>query len=211
MANRIRGGLTAVMGLCGMVFLSGAAFAAEAPGAAQTAPVQQASANAQNQAPEVAPAKAGVFTQQKRAGTRYHLVVKGHTFTSRDAIEKYLLYRASELTLEQHDSWFTLIEARAKGDTAPPSKPDPQGLRFSFRMPYWRPVWRYKLAGAAASQGWSPFSSAAFPVSDPKAVTDFEVSADIVLHKGIMDDSDPLAFEAGAVSDLLVNQVSPPE
>lgn len=211
MAKMIGTGMTAAMGLCGVVFLCGPAFTAEAPGTAQPAPVQQASASVPDRAPEVAPAKPGVFAQQKRGGTRYHLLVKGHAFTSRDAIEKYLLYRAAELTLEQHDSWFTLVEARAKGDTAPPSKRDPEGLRYSFRMAYWRPVWRYKLTGAAGWQGWSPFSSAAFPTSDPKTVADYEVSADIVLHKGIMDDADPLAFEAGAVSDLLVNQVSPPE
>ena len=41
--------------------------------------------------------------------------------------------------------------------------------------------------------------------------TDFEVSAEIVVHKGPMDDADPLAFEAWALSDLLVNQVSPPK
>ncbi len=197
---------SAATGFCLVFFLSGASFAAETPATAQPA-----SAGVQNQAPEVAPAKPGVFTLQKKGGTRFHLAVKGHTFTSREGIEKYLLYRAAELTLDQHDSWFTLIETRAKGDTAPPSKPDPQGLRFSFRMAYWRPVWRYKLAGAAGPQSWSPFSSAAFPITDPKTVSDFEVSADIVLHKGIMDDADPLAFEPGAVSDLLVNQVSPPE
>ena len=37
------------------------------------------------------------------------------------------------------------------------------------------------------------------------------VSAEIVVHKGPMDDADPLAFEAWALSDLLVNQVSPPK
>ena len=207
----MRCGLTEVMtGICLACFLSGASFAADAPAAGQPAPAQPG-AGAQAQAPEVPPAKPGVFTPQKRAGTRYHLVVKGHTFSSREGIEKYLLYRAAELTLDQHDSWFTLIEARAKGDTAPPSKPDPQGLRFSFRMAYWRPVWRYKLAGATAWQSWSPFSSTAFPATDPKSVTDFEVSADIVLRKDIMNDADPLAFDAGAVDDLLVNQVSPPE
>lgn len=197
---------TAATGFCLVFFLAGASIAAEAPATAQPASV-----GAQDQIPEVAPAKPGVFTLQKKGGTRFHLAVKGHTFTSREGIEKYLLYRAAELTLGQHDGWFTLIETRAKGDTAPPSKPDPQGLRFSFRMAYWRPVWRYKLAGVAAWQGWSPFSSVAFPITDPKTVTDYEVSADIVLHKGIMDDADPLAFEPGAVSDLLVNQVSPPE
>jgi hypothetical protein len=42
-------------------------------------------------------------------------------------------------------------------------------------------------------------------------ISDFEVSADIVVRKGPMDDADPLAFEAWALSDLLVNQVSPPK
>ena len=44
-----------------------------------------------------------------------------------------------------------------------------------------------------------------------KANSDFEVSAEIVVRKGPMDDADPLAFEAWALSDLLVNQVSPPK
>ena len=107
-------------------------------------------------------------------------------------------------------AWFTLTEAHAKGDTVPASKPDPAGLRYSFRIAYWRPQWRYKTAGAPAWKSWSPFSGAAFPITDAKSVTDFEVSADIVLHKGQMNDADPLAYEAGAVDDWLVNQVSPP-
>jgi hypothetical protein len=78
-------------------------------------------------------------------------------------------------------------------------------------MDYWRPVWRYKTSGSPTWKSWSPFAGAAFISDDPKTITDFEVSADIVLHKGPMDDANPLAFEAGAVSDLLINQVSPPE
>jgi len=179
---------------------------------AQQAPTPVSAPAAQAaEAPMVPPAKPGVFSLQKKSAVRYHLAVTGHKFTSRDDIEKYLLYRAAELTLEQKSSWFTLIESRSKGDTEPVPKADPQGLRYSFRMPYWRPVWRYKLTGQADWKSWSPFSKAAFFASDPKTVTEFEVSADIVLHKGIMNDADPLAFEAGAVSDLLVNQVSPPE
>ena len=173
--------------------------------------VAQAPAASAANAPEVPAAKPGVFSLQKRNATRFHLAVAGHTFTSRDAIEKYLAYRAAELTLEQKDSWFTLLEARSKGDPVAVPKPDPAGLRYSFRMDYWRPMWRYKTAGAPAWKSWSPFSGVAFFGGDPKAVTDFEVSADIVLHKGTMDDANPLAFDASAVSDLLVNQVSPPQ
>ena len=195
------------MGLAcaGLVLAGGwSAIAAEPPA---TAPAAAPAPSA----PMVPPAKPGVFSSQKRAGTRYHLAVAGHTFTSRDAIEKYLLYRAAELTLQQQGSWFTLIESRNKGDTEPVPKPDPAGLRYSFRLAYWRPVWRYKEIGTTAWKSWSPFLGAPFIAVDPKKVSDFEVSADIVLHKGTMNDADPLAFEAGAVSDLLVNQVSPPE
>jgi hypothetical protein len=159
----------------------------------------------------VPPAKPGVFTAQKKGATGYHLVVAGHKFSTRDDIEKYLAYRAAELTMEDKSSWFTFVEARTKGDTAAVPKRDPAGLRYSFRMEYWRPVWRYKTKDSPTWKSWSPFAGAAFISADPKSITDFEVSADIVLHKGQMDDANPLAFEAGAVSDLLINQVSPPE
>ena len=179
---------------------------------AQTPPAKPApaSAPASETLPMVPPAKPGVFTAKKGANG-YHLVVVGHKFATRDDVEKYLAYRAAELTMEQKSSWFTFTETRAKTDTAPVPKRDPAGLRYSFRMEYWRPVWRYKVSGNPAWQSWSPFAGAAFPTLDPKTVTDFEVSADIVPRQGPMDDANPLAFEAGAVSDLLINQVSPPE
>jgi len=180
---------------------------------AQTPPAKPAPTPppATDNLPMVPPAKPGVFTAQKKGANGYHLVVVAHKLSTRDDVEKYLAYRAAELTMEQKASWFTLVETRAKTDTAPVPKRDPAGLRYSFRMEYWRPVWRYKVSGSPAWQSWSPFAGAAFPTVDPKTVTDFEVSADIVLRQGPMDDADPLAFEAGAVSDLLINQVSPPE
>ena len=183
--------------------------AAETP-AAPPAP-QNAGAAASDTPPTVAPAAPGVFTAQKKGANGFHLVIKGHKFTSRRDIELYMAYRASEVTQEAKGNWFTFVETRAKTDTAPVPKRDPAGLRYSFRMDYWRPVWRYKTSGNPAWQSWSPFAGAAFPTVDPKTITDFEVSADIVLRQGQMDDANPLAFEAGAVSDLLINQVSPPE
>jgi len=66
-------------------------------------------------------------------------------------------------------------------------------------------------AASAAWVRWSPFSGSAFNPGNPQTISDFEVSADIVVRKGPMDDADPLAFEAWALSDLLVNQVSPPK
>jgi hypothetical protein len=160
----------------------------------------------------VPPAGPGVFTVKQSAPDTFKLVVAGHTFTSRGDIEKYLAYRAAQLTREKGANWFTLKEDRGKGETAEPVPVrDPEGPRYSFRMKYFRPVWRYKVNESPAWIRWSPFSGAPFISADPKTITDFEVSVDIVIHKGRMDDADPLAFEAHALSDLLVNQVSPPK
>ena len=206
MKRRIVTGFATGIALAALCASAGTSFAQNPP----AAPAKPAAAASDNP-PMVPPAKPGVFTAQKKGPTGYHLVVAGHKFSTRDDIEKYLAYRAAELTMEDKSSWFTFVEARTKGDTAAVPKRDPAGLRYSFRMEYWRPVWRYKTKDSPTWKSWSPFAGAAFISADPKSITDFEVSADIVLHKGQMDDANPLAFEAGAVSDLLINQVSPPE
>jgi hypothetical protein len=166
--------------------------------------------------PMVPSAKPGVYSQQTVSPARFRLTVTGKTFTSREAIEKYLAWRAAELTMAQKGTWFTLNEGRQAGDAGPePVNDDPAraGKRYSFRMAYWRPVWRYKTAGAANWTVWSPFSGQAFFAQgkDPKTISDFEVSADITIRKGVMDGANSLGFEASALSDLLINQVSPPE
>lgn len=160
----------------------------------------------------VPPAAPGVFTVKASGPATFKLVVAGHVFTSRGDIEKYLAYRAARHTVDQGGTWFTFNEDRAAGETAVPvPKRDPEGARYSFRMKYFRPVWRYKTNGSAEWKRWSPFAGEPFMAADPKTITDFEVTAEIVVRKGPMDDADPLAFEAWAVSDLLVNQVSPPK
>lgn len=204
------GGLGFGLGLAAALMLAAPSWAADSP--ASPAPSQNAGAAAQSETPPtVPPAAPGVFTVQKKGANRFHLVVTGHKFTSRQAIEFYLAYEASEVTQNQKGNWFTFVENRTKGDTAPASKRDPGGLRYSFRMDYFRPVWRFKAPGAKTWTRWSPFSGVAFPDAEAKASATYEVSADIVVRKGPMDDADPLAFEAGAVNDFLVNQVSPPQ
>ena len=166
------------------------------------------SAQAVEELPMVPPAGPGVFTATESGPNAFRLTVKGNKFTSRDDVEKYLAYRAARLTIDKEGTWFTVSEDRGEGDTAVPvPQRDPNGQRYSFRMNYFRPVWRVQLDGTQGWTRWSPFSGKDFP----KSITGFEVSADIVVHKGPMDDADPLAFEAWALSDLLINQVSPPE
>lgn len=158
--------------------------------------------------PMVPPAGPGVFAVKDSGPNSYLLTVKGQKFTSRGEVEKYLAYRAARLTIDKEGTWFTLVEDRGNGDTVEPvPQRDPNGQRYSFRMKYFRPVWRVQSDGASTWTRWSPFNGKPFP----KSIGGFEASAEIVVRKGLMDDADPLAFEAWALSDLLINQVSPPE
>jgi hypothetical protein len=164
---------------------------------------------------EVGPAAPapGIFTM-KKSGAALHLSVTGHSFTAKPALENYLAYRAAEATLDNRMHWFGFVEHRAKSDTVMMPKGDPAGPRFSFRMDYFRPQWRWRVAGSPAWQSWSPFSGKPFPnLGDPdlKSAIEFQLSADIVMHKGMVDDVSPLAFDAGALSDYLVNQVEAPK
>jgi hypothetical protein len=185
---------------------------ASAPSGFAAEPASAPQAQVAETLPMVPAAGPGIFASQKKGASGFHLVLTGHKFTSRDEIEKYLAYRAAELTMAQKANWFTFTEVRVKSDAVAAPKRDVGGKRYSFRMEYWRPVWRYKMAGDSTWKNWSPFSGAAFFADgvDPKTIAAFEVSADVTLRNGPMDDANPLAFEAGAVSDLLVNQVSPP-
>jgi hypothetical protein len=163
--------------------------------------------------PQVKPPAPGVFSVKPAGVNRFRLTVTGHIFSGREAIEKYLAYRAAQQALDQKAGWFLFVERRSKGDTAPKPRRDPAGMRYSFRMAYFRPVWRYKTAGAPGWKSWSPFSGAAFWADgvDPKSVTDYSVTVDIALQKGPYEDDNPLAFDAGALSDFLVSQVDPPQ
>ena len=154
---------------------------------------------------------AGVYLVRKSGATNLRLIVTGKAFTGRQGLENYLAWRAASETMANKFQWFAFTERRAKTDKVPAPKGDPAGPRYSFRMEFFRPQWRYKLAGSPAWKSWSPFSGAAFPALDPKTVTDYELSADIVMHKGMLDDVSPLAFDAGALSDYLINQVETPK
>jgi hypothetical protein len=157
------------------------------------------------------PAPAAGVLKLTKTGANLRLVLAGKSFTGRQGLENYLAWRAASETMASKFQWFTFTERRGKADKVPAPKGDPAGPRYSFRMEFFRPQWRYKLAGSPAWKSWSPFSGAPFPALDPKTVTDYELSADIVMRKGMLDDVSPLAFDAGAVSDYLINQVETPK
>src|SRR5260221_11078475 len=105
----MRSSMGIVFGIVGLCALGGGSFAAgsaASPPPLASGPAAKPDANP----PMVPPAKPGVFTMQKKGANGFHLTVTAHKFTSRSDTEKYLAYRAAELTLKRPANWFTFTE-----------------------------------------------------------------------------------------------------
>ncbi len=76
------------------------------------------------------------YSEQQVAEDRFRIVVTGNALTSRERVEDYLLYRASELTLGEGYDHFLLLERQTDSNT----------LRYyeSWPSPMWGPGWAWQ-------------------------------------------------------------------
>lgn len=132
----------------------------------------------------------GGYSDQRLAENRFRVRFHGNELTSRERVEKYLLYRAAELTVANGYDWFAIADRHTEHD-----------VETYVRRPsiggYWQPHWRYYRSG----YGWDvwhpeyggPFWSDGIDVT---TVQSFEVDAEIVLGKGSPPPGDAKAFNA---------------
>jgi hypothetical protein len=107
----------------------------------------------------------------------------GNGMTSRETVERYLLYRAAELTVNQGFDWF--MENDQHTDRQATAYVDPY---YGYG---WRPVWRFHRAGFYGG-GWAYWGPGYGPWGypdpwGPAYVSEFnryEVSGDIVMGHG---------------------------
>lgn len=112
------------------------------------------------------------YEHQKLEETRYRILFRGNSFTSRQTVEDYLLFRAAELTLEQGFDGFEVVTRATDETKQTQSFHTPSHYRFSYRY--------YRLA-------WSDWG----PPMDADTITSsrFEASAEIILFKGTREKS----------------------
>ena len=101
----------------------------------------------------------GGFTDQRLDQNHFRVTFRGNSMTSRERVETYLLYRAAELTLQNGDDWFAMVDRNTERNARTYVEPDPfyhpwYGAGFG----YWRPYWRYRSYGGAISQPCSSSS-----------------------------------------------------
>ena len=138
----------------------------------------------------------GGYSDYRLDANKFRVSFAGNTLTSRDTVERYLLYRAAELTLAQGYDWF-LIAARDTDKTTRTYVDPPMS---SFRYGYWRPYWSY-YGPSWGWRTWDPYWGDPFWADriDVRTVEKYEATADIVMNKGPRPADDPRAFDAREV------------
>lgn len=155
----------------------------------------------------------GGYSDVRLANDRYRVTFSGNTFTSRDTVEGYLLYRAAELTLEKGFDWFTIENRHLAHDVETHVEPDPHYQPwYGSAYAYWTPSWRYRRPNAGWVE-WSPYWGDPFwaAATDVHTVQRFQATAEISLHHGAKPPDDPAAFEARRVIQNLEPKIERPK
>ncbi|NBB15669.1 hypothetical protein GVN21_09915 [Caulobacter sp. SLTY] len=141
----------------------------------------------------------GGYTDQRITADRYRVSFNGNSLTSRDTVERYLLFRAAELTLAEGYDGFVLADRETNRDSRTYYDPPPGG-RFGYGYGYWRPSWRY-FGPRYGWRAWDPFYSNRFWADDMdmRTVTKFEANAEIVMYRGRSPSPADRSFDAREV------------
>lgn len=131
------------------------------------------------------------FSEQRIEANRFMVSFAGNSVTSRDTVERYLLYRAAELTVQNGYDWFELVDRNTDRKTrtyvSDPFRPGPWG--------YWGVSWRYHRPGF----GWGfydPFWGDPWGPVDVNTIDKYDAHAEIVMGHGERPSGGVHAFDA---------------
>jgi hypothetical protein len=144
---------------------------------------------------------AGGYSELRLEPNRYRVNFAGNTLTSRETVERYLLFRAAELTVQQGYDWFETADRRTDRTTRTVVDSDPfmrPGFGWGGGYGYWRPAWRYYGPRYGGWRAWDPYWGDPFFATQAqvRTIEKFEAAAEVVLHKGVKPAGDPRAFDA---------------
>jgi hypothetical protein len=133
---------------------------------------------------------AGGYRDSRLDSNHWRVSFSGNSVTSRETVERYLLYRAAELTTTQGFDWFVTDDKHTDKQTH--AYVDSY-YNYGFGAAYgygWRPSWRFHRGyGYGGWAYWGPgYGTWGYP--DPwgsASITEFnryEVSAEITVGKG---------------------------
>ncbi len=141
------------------------------------------------------------YSDRQIEENRFQVSFSGNSYTSRDTVEKYLLYRAAELTVQRGFDYFILadrdVDKKSRTYTTPGIG---GGYGYGFGGGYWGPSWRYRGRGFGW-RSWDPFWGDPFfdRGIDVNTIDKYEANAEIVVGRGPKPASNIKAFDAHEV------------
>lgn len=147
---------------------------------------------------------AGGYSDVRLNADRWRVSFSGNTLTSRETVERYLLYRAAELTTSQGFDWF--VAADKNIDKKSEVFIDPV---YGYG---WSPRWRFRGAyGWGAWGAWGGgFGGPWGPPVQVQQYSRYEVSAEIIMGHGPRP-ADGRALDAREVLMNLGPQIQRPK
>ncbi|MFZ5747348.1 MAG: CC0125/CC1285 family lipoprotein [Pseudomonadota bacterium] len=146
------------------------------------------------------------YSDEQIEADRFRISFAGNSLTSRETVERYLLFRAAELTVQNGYDYFILTsrDTEKKSETYANRRfgPDPWG--------YWSPYWRF-YRPHYGWRSWDPFWDDPWADDfDVRTINRYEAIAEIVMGKGPKPADNVRAFDARDVIQRLGPQVNPP-
>lgn len=162
------------------------------------------------------------FSERQVEQSRFLVSFAGNSSTPRDTVERYLLFRAAEITLQQGGDYFVMADRDTDLQSRTYTTPGfGGGFGYGGFGGYWGPSWRYygrgfgpRGYGYGGGFGWSPWYGGgfgAFNDFDVETVQRYEATAEIVLGRGPIPRDNVRAFNAHDVVDRLGPTIVTPE
>lgn len=161
--------------------------------------------------PATASSRMGYWDEQIESN-RFRVSFAGNSLTARETVERYLLYRAAELTVQRGFDHFVLVTRDTETKTNTYRTPG------AFYGPgpwgYWSPSWRFYRGPRWGWRSYDPFWDDPFWRDrdwDYRTVRQYEAMAEIVTGRGPKPGDNVRAFDAREVLDRLGPQIRMPE
>ncbi len=148
------------------------------------------------------------YSDRQVEPNRFLVSFAGNSVTSRDTVERYLLFRAAELTLQSGYDYFVMANRDTDLQSRTYSTPGLGGGGFGYGGfgGYWGPSWRYYGRGFGW-RSWDPWFGGGFGPwgndFDIRTIDRYEATAEIVMRKGPIPRDNLRAFNARAVVDSI--------
>ncbi len=148
------------------------------------------------------------YSDRQIEQNRYLVTFAGNSVTDRDTVERYLLFRAAELTLQNGYDYF--VEVQRDTDRQARTYSTGGGFGYGgFGGGYWGPSWAFYGRGYGWRRFGGGFGYGGFggfgwgDDFDVRTIDRYEASAEVVMRKGVPDKDNVRAFNAREVTERI--------